>query len=308
MHDPFLQLRAGGRGDRAGHARHVDRDRVRPHADDARRSRATTSRATRSGRFVLGLGSQVKPHIERRFSMPWSHPAPRMREFVHALRAIWASWQDGDQARLPGRVLHAHADDAVLLPARARVGTAAGVPRGRRQAHDRGRGRGVRRLLLPRLHHAVVPARGHAARARCAVGPPAGTRALDGFDIAGPAFTCVADTEEGLAEAIQGTKQQIAFYASTPAYRGGARPPRLGRPATRAHAHVEGRQVGRRWPTSSTTTSSAPSPRSATSRPSRRELRERWEGAATRLSFYAPYQFDDRAAARAARRAQVELS
>src|SRR4029450_4164618 len=47
------------------------------------------------GRFVLGLGSQVKPHIERRYSMPWSHPAPRMRELILALRAIWSCWQDG---------------------------------------------------------------------------------------------------------------------------------------------------------------------------------------------------------------------
>ena len=50
------------------------------------------------GRFVLGLGSQVKAHIERRFSMPWSHPAARMRELVLALRAIWATWQDGDRS------------------------------------------------------------------------------------------------------------------------------------------------------------------------------------------------------------------
>ncbi|HEV7535514.1 MAG TPA: LLM class flavin-dependent oxidoreductase, partial [Acidimicrobiia bacterium] len=47
------------------------------------------------GRFLLGLGSQVQAHIERRFSMPWSHPAARMREFIAALRAIWASWHDG---------------------------------------------------------------------------------------------------------------------------------------------------------------------------------------------------------------------
>src|SRR3970282_181040 len=47
------------------------------------------------GRFTLGLGSQIKPHIERRFSMPWSHPAPRMRELVLAVRAIWSAWQDG---------------------------------------------------------------------------------------------------------------------------------------------------------------------------------------------------------------------
>ena len=91
------------------------------------------------GRFVLGLGSQVKPHIERRFSMPWSHPAPRMREFVLALRAIWATWQDGTQARLPRRLLHAHADDAVLLTARARVRAAAGLRGRRRRADDGGR-------------------------------------------------------------------------------------------------------------------------------------------------------------------------
>ena len=51
--------------------------------------------AASRGRFILGLGSQVKPHIERRFSMPWSHPAPRMREFVLALRAIWSAWNTG---------------------------------------------------------------------------------------------------------------------------------------------------------------------------------------------------------------------
>ena len=44
------------------------------------------------GRFILGLGSQIKPHITKRFSMPWSHPAPRMRELVLAIRAIWDTW------------------------------------------------------------------------------------------------------------------------------------------------------------------------------------------------------------------------
>ena len=68
------------------------------------------------GRFILGLGSQIKPHIEKRFSMPWSHPAARMREYILAMRAIWASWNDGDEARLPRRLLPAHADDAVLRP------------------------------------------------------------------------------------------------------------------------------------------------------------------------------------------------
>ena len=51
---------------------------------------------------MLGLGTQIKPHIERRFSMPWSSPAARMREYVGALRAIWATWQDGTPLRFEG--------------------------------------------------------------------------------------------------------------------------------------------------------------------------------------------------------------
>ncbi|MCF8589736.1 TIGR03617 family F420-dependent LLM class oxidoreductase [Gordonia liuliyuniae] len=47
------------------------------------------------GRFVLGLGTQIKPHIERRYSMPWSRPADRMRDMVTAVRAIWDSWLTG---------------------------------------------------------------------------------------------------------------------------------------------------------------------------------------------------------------------
>jgi probable F420-dependent oxidoreductase len=58
--------------------------------------------ALTDGRFHLGLGSQVKAHIERRFSMPWSRPAARMREYVLALRAIWQSWQDGGKLDFAG--------------------------------------------------------------------------------------------------------------------------------------------------------------------------------------------------------------
>ncbi|MGH3634728.1 MAG: LLM class flavin-dependent oxidoreductase, partial [Mycobacterium sp.] len=54
------------------------------------------------GRFILGLGSQIQAHIEKRFSMPWSHPVRRMREFILALQAIWSSWQDGTALRFEG--------------------------------------------------------------------------------------------------------------------------------------------------------------------------------------------------------------
>src|ERR1700749_2866678 len=55
------------------------------------------------GRVVLGLGSQVRRHIEKRFSSPWSHPAARMREYVLALRAIWASWNEGGKLDFDGQ-------------------------------------------------------------------------------------------------------------------------------------------------------------------------------------------------------------
>ena len=54
------------------------------------------------GRFTPGLGTQVKPHNEKRFSMPWSHPVPRMREFVLALHAIWSAWKDGTRLWFEG--------------------------------------------------------------------------------------------------------------------------------------------------------------------------------------------------------------
>ena len=67
-----------------------------------------------AGRAILGLGSQIKPHIEKRFSMPWSRPAARMREMVLAIRAIWADVAGRHAAAVRGRDLPPHADDAVL--------------------------------------------------------------------------------------------------------------------------------------------------------------------------------------------------
>ena len=59
--------------------------------------------AASNGRFVLGLGSQIRAHITKRFSMPWSNPAARMREFILALRAIWANWYQGEALEFTGK-------------------------------------------------------------------------------------------------------------------------------------------------------------------------------------------------------------
>jgi len=65
---------------------------------------ASDLQALSRGRFVLGLGSQVKAHIEKRFSMPWSRPAARMREFVSAIRAIWHAWETGEKLEFRGEL------------------------------------------------------------------------------------------------------------------------------------------------------------------------------------------------------------
>ena len=73
------------------------------------------------GRFRLGLGTQVKGHIERRFSTNWEAPGPRLREYVQSLRAIWHSWSTGREVGLPGQELPVLADDAVLQPRSQRL-------------------------------------------------------------------------------------------------------------------------------------------------------------------------------------------
>ena len=54
------------------------------------------------GRFVLGLGTQIKAHNERRFYVPWTPPAPRMREYTQSLKAIWKSWRTGEKLNYEG--------------------------------------------------------------------------------------------------------------------------------------------------------------------------------------------------------------
>ena len=242
------------------------------------------------GRFVLGLGSQVKPHIETPVLdavVPPRGPHARVRRRAPGDLGELAGRR---QARLPRRLLHPHPDDALLLAVAPRVGRAARLPRRRGQAHDRGRGRGVRRLLLPRVHHSRLPARGHAARARTR---PRGRR---------PRFARRLRRSPGPRSPASGAPTR----SSPPPYgapRSRSRSTRRPLPTGACSSTTDGatcsrsspacrrRASGRRWATSSTTTSCAPSPRSVTSPP--------WPAscgsagtAATRLSFYMPYRAD----------------
>ena len=170
------------------------------------------------GRFLLGLGSQIKPHIEKRFSMEWSKPAARMREFISAMRAIWASWNDGAKLDFRGD-FYTHTlmtpffdpgpnpygpPKVYLAGVGERMTEVAGEVCDGFICHGFTTERYLREVTLPALE------RGRAK---------AGT-SLEGFEITGPSFVVTGTTEEELEKAKQGTKQQIAFYGSTPAYRG----------------------------------------------------------------------------------------
>ena len=108
------------------------------------------------GRFMLGLGSQIRPHIVNRFGAEWSEPARRMREMVLAIGAIWRSWATGDPLALRGRLLASHADDPCVRSRAEPVRAATGV-RGRLRTADGGdRGGGRRRSHRAPVQHAAA--------------------------------------------------------------------------------------------------------------------------------------------------------
>ena len=84
--------------------------------------------ALSGGRFILGLGSQIKPHITKRFSMPWSHPAARMRELILAIRAIWDTWLTGAPLQFRGEFYTHTLMTPFFSPNRSRL-RGVGVPR-----------------------------------------------------------------------------------------------------------------------------------------------------------------------------------
>ena len=172
------------------------------------------------GRFVLGLGSQIQPHITKRFSMPWSKPAARMREMVLAIRAIWDCWQNGTNLDFRGEFYTHTLMTPFFTPAASDLGDfgppkifLAGVGELMTEVagevcdgficHGFTTEKYLREVTIPAL-----------ARGRAKAG-----KTMDGFEIVGPSFVVTGNDEAELAKAAAGTRQQIAFYGSTPAYR-----------------------------------------------------------------------------------------
>ena len=169
-----------------------------------------------SGRFILGLGPQVRAHIERRFSMPWSSPVARMREFVQALRAIWATWETGIPLRFEGE-FYRH---TLMAPNFDPGPTGYGIPPiylaavGQQMtavAAQMADGLVCHPLATPRyLSEVTAPA---VARART---QRAESRA---FCVTVSVLAATGPDDAALAASIANVRRKIAFYASTPAYR-----------------------------------------------------------------------------------------
>ena len=168
------------------------------------------------GRFVMGIGSQVKGHNQRRFSVPWSPPAPRMREYVQALRAIWRCWKFGEKLDYQGEhytftlmtpnFVPEHADYA--LPAITMAGVGPAMLRVAGEVCD-----GVR--LHPfctrkYMENVVVERLGEGwAKGKCE---------RERFEITGGGFIATGADDSEVADMVEWVRKRVGFYGSTRAY------------------------------------------------------------------------------------------
>ena len=169
------------------------------------------------GRFTLGLGSQIKPHIEKRFSMPWSRPAARMRDYLLALRAIWACWQDGTRLDYTGEFYRHTLTTPNFTPAAhdygpPKVRIAAVGPMMTEVAGEVSDGLICHAFTTTQyIREVTVPGvRAGAARAG---------RDPDDVELIAAPMVAVLDDAERVPQILDAVRKKLAFYGSTPAYR-----------------------------------------------------------------------------------------
>ena len=168
------------------------------------------------GRFILGLGAQVKAHIERRFSMPWGKPASRMREMVLAIKTIWDCWQTGEKLKFEGEFYQHSLMPPMFAPQPNEYGVPkifiAGVgPVMTEVAAEVGDGyflhpfstaRSLRELSMASIERGLAKA----------------GKSRDEYTVSAQVITATGLDEESMQAAVASARNQIAFYASTPAY------------------------------------------------------------------------------------------
>ena len=168
------------------------------------------------GRFVIGLGSQVRAHNERRFSVPWTPPAPRMREYVQVLRAIWHCWKTGEKPAFEGK----HYRFTLMTPNFAPepidappppVMIAAVGPAMLRVAAEECDGVKLHGFCTRKyLTDEIMP--------RIAAGLAKSGRTRAQYEVSGGGFLATGPDDEAVARRFEWVRQRVAFYGSTPAY------------------------------------------------------------------------------------------
>ncbi len=169
------------------------------------------------GRFVLGIGSQIKPHITKRFSMPWSSPAARMREYIQAMRAIWGCWYEGEKLDFRGEFYTHALMTPMFTPTNNPYGPpkvllAAVGPKMTEVAGEVADGMIVHAFSTPKyLREVTMPA--------IERGLEKSGRSRADFQVSAPIFVVSGRTEQEWEASRTGITRQLAFYGSTPAYR-----------------------------------------------------------------------------------------
>jgi probable F420-dependent oxidoreductase len=170
------------------------------------------------GRFLLGLGTQVKAHITRRFDMAWSgHPAPQMAEMIEAMHAIWHAWETGEKLDFQGDY-YSH---TLMTP----MFTPEPHPFGRPKVFCAAVG-AVMTEVTARVADGLLPHGFSTEQYFREVTLPAVEKGLarsgrsrDDFEISAPGFLVTGGTEEAFNESKEAVRKQISFYGSTPAYK-----------------------------------------------------------------------------------------
>jgi len=169
------------------------------------------------GRFVLGLGSQIKPHITKRFSMEWSKPAARMREMVLAIRAIWESWQESTKLEFRGdfythTLMTPFFDPGPNPHGLPKIMIAAVGPLMTQVAGEVCDGLFAHPFTTPEfVKDVTIPA--------IETGREKSGRSADGFELMVPAFVVTGSDDEEMDKVRKAVAGQISFYGSTPAYK-----------------------------------------------------------------------------------------
>lgn len=170
------------------------------------------------GRFVVGLGSQVKAHNERRFSTPWIAPAARLGEYVESLRAIFRCWEHGEKLNYKGQ----YYNFSLMTPEFSPPPQHRPVPPVAMAA--------VGPLMLKTAARVADSVRLHSFATRAyleqVVRPllaqelEAAGKSFENFEITGGGFVATGPDKAAVREAAEKIRYRVAFYGSTPAYRG----------------------------------------------------------------------------------------